>query len=401
MKPEDLNASEMLSIWALGLVMLGLLVCAAASWFFAIAFFRAKKQFSTARNPLAMFGLIDIVVGVGFIFSMLIFVQLAASLVMPKENEVVTTTVSDNDEEAPLEESLPSKGKTSEKLTSTQVILSGVFALGELIAVFVVAVFMRARTGAELATMGWHPRFAGRDVGIGIIILLMTLPLLLALSAIVNAASGVTYNHPVIDMMKQFPWLLGVVAWQAVIVAPIAEEFFFRTVLIGWFESIHFGRSGTAAISGWNPKTRSANSNANWNASTVQNSSSESIIFAPAPASSDNVSGASRQNPYAAAAMNETDLVPMDKVIDDREMGVPAMTEFKPPWWPAVVSGVFFGLVHFSYGLSWIPLAVFGVVLGRVYQQRQSLIMCITVHMAFNAINLFNLWLSLGLPQPK
>lgn len=401
MKPEDLNASEMLSIWALGFVMLGLLVGAAVSWSFAIAFFRAKKQFSTARNPLAMFGLIDIVVGVGFIFSMLIFVQLAASLVVPREKDSVTSTVSDNEEEASPEESRPSKGKTSEKLTSTQVILSGVFALGELIAVFVVAVFMRARTGAELATMGWLPRFAGRDVGIGIVILLMTLPLLLALSAIVNAASGVTYNHPVIDMMKQFPWLLGVVAWQAVIVAPIAEEFFFRTVLIGWLESIHFGGSGTAAISGWNPKTRNANSSANWNASTVQNSSSESIIFAPAPSFSDDVAGVSRRNPYAAVAMNDTDVVPNDKVSDEQEMGDSIKTEFNPPWWPAVVSGVFFGLVHFSYGLSWIPLAVFGIVLGRVYQHRQSLIMCITIHMAFNAINLFNLWLSLGLPQPK
>jgi hypothetical protein len=230
------------------------------------------------------------------------------------------------------------------------------------------------------------------------------------LSAAVNAISGVTYNHPVIDMMKQFPWLLGVVAWQAVIVAPIAEEFFFRSVLIGWLESIHFGRTKNAAIFGWNPIRRHDNSVAMSHESTFMPIEKETIQ-SPDPESNRNDSSqappnpqpdALFQNPYFASPRINTDLkptleTPSERVGDnDGTVG-----EFHPPWWPAIVSGILFGVAHISYGLSWIPLAVFGIVLGRVYQFRQSLIMCITIHMVFNAINLLNLWLSLGLPPPK
>ena len=410
MKPEDLNPSQMLSLFVLGLIMFGLIVGSVVCWSFAIAFFRAKKQFSTARGPLAMFGLIDIAVGIAFIFSMLLFIQVAASLISPRDNEVVTSQTDDSHAMESTVVTVPTEGKSAEKLSSRQVVLSGVFALGELLAVFVVGIFMRARTGGRCASMGWHPRAAGRDIGIGIVILMMTLPLLLMLSAAVNAISGVTYNHPVIDMMKQFPWLLGVVAWQAVIVAPIAEEFFFRSVLIGWLESIHFGRTKNAAIFGWNPIRRHDNSVAMSHESTFMPIEKETIQ-SPDPESNRNDSSqappnpqpdALFQNPYFASPRINTDLkptleTPSERVGDnDGTVG-----EFHPPWWPAIVSGILFGVAHISYGLSWIPLAVFGIVLGRVYQFRQSLVMCITIHMVFNAINLLNLWLSLGLPPPR
>lgn len=411
MKPEDLNPSQMMSLFALGMIMFGLIIGSLVCWSFAVAFFRARKKFSIARGPLAMFGLIDIAIGIIFIFSMLIFVQFGASFTSPRvANEVATSQTDDSPEAESTEVASPSEGKPAEKLTSRQVVLSGVFALGELVAVFVVALFMKSRTESGFAAMGWHPRFAGRDIGIGVVILLMTLPLLLMLSATVNALTGVTYNHPVIEMMKQFPWLFGVVAWQAVIVAPIAEEFFFRSVLIGWFESIHFGRTKNAVIFGWNPIRRHDNSIA-----MSQDSNSISTVNVtiqrPFPESngsdflqppSFSKSDALIQNPYFASPRIDTDLKHTHEnpgeTVGDHDGTI---SEFRPPWWPAIVSGILFGIAHISYGLSWIPLAVFGIVLGRVYQYRQSLIMCITIHMVFNAINLLNLWLSLGLPQPK
>jgi membrane protease YdiL (CAAX protease family) len=411
MKPEDLNPSQVLSLFALGMIMFGLIIGSLVCWSFAVAFFRARKKFSIARGPLAMFGLIDIAIGIIFIFSMLIFVQFAASFTSPRAaNEVATSQTDDSPETESTEVASPTEGKPAEKLTSRQVVLSGVFALGELITVFVVALFMKARTESGFAAMGWHPRSAGRDIGIGIVILLMTLPLLLILSATVNALTGVSYNHPVIEMMKQFPWLFGVVAWQAVIVAPIAEEFFFRSVLIGWFESIHFGRTKNAAIFGWNPIRRHDNSIAMSQESNAI-PTGKVTVQSPLPESKGNdslqrpsipKSDALFQNPYFASPRIDTELKPTPEnpreTVADNDGTI---SEFRPPWWPAIVSGILFGIAHISYGLSWIPLAVFGIVLGRVYQYRQSLIMCITIHMVFNAINLLNLWLSLGLPQPK
>jgi membrane protease YdiL (CAAX protease family) len=376
-----------------------------------VAFFRARKKFSTTRGPLAMFGLIDIAIGIIFIFSMLIFVQFAASFTSPRaSNEVATSQTDDSPEIESTEVGSQSQGKPAEKLTSRQVVLSGIFALGELLAVFVVALFMRGRTESGFAAMGWHPRSAGRDIGIGIVILLMTLPLLLILSATVNALTGVSYNHPVIEMMKQFPWLFGVVAWQAVIVAPIAEEFFFRSVLIGWFESIHFGRTKNAAIFGWNPIRRPDSSVAMYQESNAI-PTGKVTVPSPFPESKGNdslqppsipKSDTLFQNPYFASTRIDTDLKPTPEnpreTVGDNHGTI---SEFRPPWWPSIVSGILFGIAHISYGLSWIPLAVFGIVLGRVYQYRQSLIVCITIHMVFNAINLLNLWLSLGLPQSK
>ncbi len=90
-----------------------------------------------------------------------------------------------------------------------------------------------------------------RDIGIGVWVLFLMLPPIFIINVVTSLASGVEYNHPIIDAIKGYPWLVGVVAFQAVIVAPIAEEFLFRGLLIGWFESAHFGRTANAIFFGW------------------------------------------------------------------------------------------------------------------------------------------------------
>ncbi len=225
------------------------------------------------------------------------------------------------------------------KMTAEGVVWSGVVATMQLVVVAVVILFIRLRTECRGDKLGWQPQRLGRDIGVGVWLLFLTLPLLMVLSGVVNYLSGVQYDHPVIDMMKEVPWLFGIIAWMAVIAAPISEEFFFRTMLIGWFESIHFGRTPEAFVFGYSP------------------------------------------------------------VDQPSELDAPATSDKPPvsPWWPAVLSGTLFGLAHGEYGLSWIPLILFGIVLGRIYQLRQSIVTCITIHMLFNGINLLNLWLSIGL----
>jgi hypothetical protein len=61
------------------------------------------------------------------------------------------------------------------------------------------------------------------------------------------------------------------------------------------------------------------------------------------------------------------------------------------PWWPALLSGAIFGLAHFDYGVSWMPLMVLGIVLGRVYQLRQSIVPCVVVHALFNGFSMLGL----------
>ena len=57
-----------------------------------------------------------------------------------------------------------------------------------------------------------------------------------------------------------------------------------------------------------------------------------------------------------------------------------------PPWWVAIVSGIVFGLAHFEYGVSWVPLCVLGTVLARVYQLQRSILPCFIIHALFNSL---------------
>jgi hypothetical protein len=76
-------------------------------------------------------------------------------------------------------------------------------------------------------------------------------------------------------------------------------------------------------------------------------------------------------------------------------------TEALPPWWPAIVSGVLFGLAHFGYGVSWVPLMTLGVVQGRLFQLRRSLIPCIVVHGLFNSMSMMGLAINIFIAKPE
>lgn len=273
-----------------------------------------------------------------------------------------------NHEDGASADSVSNQGAAEEKpkkeISPNTVILSGVAATMQLLAVFIMIGLIRLRTGCRFKQIGLRTDSLPRDIGVGLWVLFLVIPILMVFSGLVNYYTKTEYNHPVIDMMTQHPWAFGVVAWMAVIVAPISEEFLFRTMLIGFFESIHFGflKSARSFFLGWMP--------------------SSGLDASPA-------------REQLSIALRPT--APVIEPVPTEDAG--RAEEYSPPWWPALLSGLLFGVAHWDYGLSWLPLVFFGIVLGRVYQLRQSLVTCITIHMAFNAINLLNLWLSIGLPR--
>jgi len=50
-----------------------------------------------------------------------------------------------------------------------------------------------------------------------------------------------------------------------------------------------------------------------------------------------------------------------------------------------------FGLAHWGYGVSWIPLLVLGTIMARVYQLRRSVVPCVVIHALFNTMSLIGL----------
>lgn len=121
----------------------------------------------------------------------------------------------------------------------------------------------------------------------------------------------VAYEHPVMEALAPAPdaAAIAVIVFAAVIAAPIAEEFFFRRILLGWLDR-----------------------------------------RLPSPGS--------------ATAI--------------------------------LLSSLAFGLAHWGQGLAWIPLMLFGGVLGELARRRGSLVPSILLHALFNGSSVVLLLLQLA-----
>jgi len=153
--------------------------------------------------------------------------------------------------------------------------------------------------GASWASVG----FAGGrwldDLRVGLGGLALVLAPLLGIAALLDRI--VPYRHPVVDYLQttRDPLAVALVVLSAVVVAPLAEEFFFRRVLQGWLESRLPEADGAAAVG------------------------------------------------LSAAA---------------------------------------FAAAHTGHGLAPAPLFLLGVVLGIVARRTGSLVPCVILHAAFNAV---------------
>jgi len=215
------------------------------------------------------------------------------------------------------------KGDATETPSWLTPYLTLALLLGALLSVLVL--LLRTRTSP--VQLGLVNRELLRDLWIGALVFLWVTPLVMVVAAVVNNLLGVEYQHPVVDAMKENPYMLPSLFFGAVVCAPIWEEYAFRGLLIGWFDSIR--------QSGGNPLK----------------------IFLGAG----------------------------NRVADREEVSAYA------PWWPAILSGVFFGGAHVGYGVSWVPLMVLGTVLGRLYQVRRSIVPCVVVHGLFNSLSMVGL----------
>lgn len=348
MNVENLTPEQAFYASVQGFVLIAMLAGIVAAWTLLSNVPSLRKRFPQSKGPLATIGLVDCILVVALVFFFQISVEVfRRNLVGEKEvaAQVVDEPPSDGtatESVAPISDATESvAGTVSDrpwgKVTPDRIIAGGIGTSFQLLAMAIVIAMIVARTSCPVAALGWRTGRVGEDILFGIWLLFLLLPLLFGLSYAVNMWSGVEYKHPVIDTMEAYPWLFGLVAWMAVIVAPITEEFFFRTLLIGWMESIHYGDRPRSIWSGWLP--------------------------------------------FARVSLQD---------------GEQPSAPYTPPWWPSIVSGGLFGLAHLSYGMSWVPLVFFGIALGRIYQWRQSLVTCITIHMVFNGLNLLNLWLRLG-----
>ncbi len=242
-------------------------------------------------------------------------------------------------------------------------------SLSYLIAMLAGIFWLILRYGSSLEHMGLSLRRWWRNVGLGLAAAAMTLPIVAALSAAVNVGLKTEYDHPLINELKKegtlSAYLLAV--FSAVVVAPLVEEFFFRVLLQGWLQSVPWSRrSWWWLIGAGLDQSNQAVSDAVV-AQVVEappvfdNPYAPPVVQAmPVTQVPPTVAGGATDSSFV---LSQSELVgsgdSLSTSADSTLAGSTSAgsTTQPPPIWPSFVVGILFGLAHFDYGLSYIPLA--------------------------------------------
>ncbi|MCF7961695.1 MAG: CPBP family intramembrane metalloprotease [Pirellula sp.] len=398
MTPVSLTPVQILASLATAGLLLAILAGSIVCW---ALWFSGRRLKSTATGPQATIGLIDVAMTIVVLF-MLISLAVTSwrtifnvsereniQVVRVSEQQPATETETVDATEAASERSeAVDVAPAKKELTEKQFLFSGFAITTQLICVFLMTGFICARTGCSLKRLGWRSDQCVGDLLAGLQCFLMVTPPLFLFNAILVQFTEIPYEHPIQKMLEQYPWLLGVAFWQASIVAPISEEFAFRTLLIGWFESIHYsGNKISAWMFGLQESKPNLGTRDHIDVSSPKGAASPIAVHS-------NLDLSPAVGPYAVEPLD-----PPAVSIASSAQESATSKPFVPPWWPAILSGVFFGLAHFSYGVSWVNLILFGIVLGRLYQIRQSLIPVILVHMLFNSLSIALFGLKILMPN--
>jgi len=341
--PEYFEQNPIVAIafMAFMLIFIAFILGALSSWtFLIIRAVQGKPLLTPEPWKPRVWGFVDILLAVVFI----VFWQIQSSVVghslgLDRQNIAATQSIS-----LPL------------------AMLSG---LGNVAAMVTTCIWIVVRHGASIAQLGFSFVRWWKHIVIGFIAALASIPFVYALMAAVSIGFDNKYSHPLLEEMKRdgsLPaYLLAVTS--AVLIAPLVEEFIFRVLIQGWLQSAPFGSIKSIFLG--------------------QREESQLAFVAT---SSDTTFAPRQDNPYAPLNVTVTNLEPTDAA------GTVSLT---PPVWPSLVTGTLFGLAHFSYGLSFIPLIVLGIILGLLYRATHSIWPSLVVHFILNGSSMLALGMTI------
>jgi len=236
------------------------------------------------------------------------------------------------------------------------VLLSG--AVSSLLTSAISLAVIKLRTGAGWSDMGIELRQVASDVCLGLAAFVMLAPPVYAVQMVL--VQWFSSQHPLIELLKENPdpAFLAVSGFTAVLVAPVAEEYFFRVLLQGWMEKAFsiFGRLPSLPV-----------------ADSVDDRTCEE----PYQLERD-------ENPYAPPRVTtelQKDEVAPDAMPEQHGQGRVLAV-------PIVASAAVFAAMHASHGPDPIPLFLLAVGLGYLYQRTHRILPCIVVHFLLNACSL-------------
>lgn len=249
--------------------------------------------------------------------------------------------------------------------------LSMIASLGNLAAMAAGVLWIQARFSVGPSHIGFSARNLPWHLLLGLLVGLATLPVIYVLMIVVSLGLDTEYAHPLIEQMTEqgsfLAYIYGVIT--AAIIAPLAEEFLFRVILQGWMQSIPF-KSVFANIFGEFPRSASASAGSSFGSGALASDAGVAMLSA--------------ENPYAVMSAPAETLLSNQQSLDMHMESA----QWIPPIWPSVVTGILFGLAHWGYGLSFIPLIILGIVLGLVYRATHSIWPCVLIHFMLNGTSM-------------
>lgn len=224
------------------------------------------------------------------------------------------------------------------------------------VVVSLAAIVVRARAGWH--DIGLQSRHVISDLRLGLFAFVMLAPPVYAVQLVL--VQWFPSRHPLILILKENPdpVFLMISGLSAVVVAPVAEEYFFRLLFQGWLEKVAVVRGGLRGL-----------------------------LYADQPAEEADQGEyvvESRDRPHASPSVVGTNKTEMADAN-----GIPVDPEYKQVRsWPILVSSVLFALMHASHGPDPIPLFLLAMGLGYLYQRTHRILPGITVHLLLNVCSL-------------
>lgn len=220
-------------------------------------------------------------------------------------------------------------------------------------------------------------------------------------------------EHPVqtLLMKNQDVGMLLTTLLTAVVVAPLSEEIFFRTLLQGWLENASLllrkvlrrftsppwedpaeddlDRDFRALMIG-DPTGQSLHPVEAAAAKPLDQSLDDREQ--PSNASAAPEAPTDNANPYASPRADSMEPLGGEEAAPKNaspEAGV------RPARWPMFVSAAVFALLHWGHGPDPIPLFFLAVGMGYVYYRTHRLLPCIVLHFLVNSTSMAALWIYL------
>jgi membrane protease YdiL (CAAX protease family) len=259
-------------------------------------------------------------------------------------------------------------------------------SLWKISAMAVAMLYLVAKSGATWRDFGLSWRDLGGQVAIGMMAFVMLAPPVYAIQAAIVWYGKWKYEHPLIEMLQKSPdvGLFLLLAFSACVMAPLSEEWLFRSILQGWLEralgwltkALYFQHSAPAIVA----KGPQAGV---FEASTTD-AESAAVSAAVAGELPPYPTTHYDPNPYAASQ-----LAPLLQPHREEEIHEePFPRSILAQWLPILISAVLFGLAHWGHGPAPIPLTILAIGLGYVYQRTHSIVPVMVVHSLFNSVSM-------------